>query len=279
MKIECGIVKDLLPLYVEQITSEASNRIIEEHLTECEQCKTIYLEMKSPDIHIQYDRKPAESFHKYVKKEKRKIELKAVAVTIAVVLLIVIIRLAAVGALVSLLAWGSTKAEVYEDMDVSHYLWYMGEEAKEEYIHKWGMDESIFPEKIIDGMNVTDYKMAYYNPWDAQYLSYLVIDYDEELYHAELKRLEHYDSTEYRGYFGAEGFTEGYALLAMEADPSYGLIYALTEENNQIIYVELIFCNYFMDIDYKNMIDENYLPVGFDATADNAYRQERLHDR
>ena len=62
----------------------------------------------------------------------------------------------------------------------------------------------------------------------------------------------------------------------MEADPSYGLIYALTEENNQIIYVELIFCNYFMDIDYKNMISEDYLPTGFDATVDSPYRQQRL---
>ena len=32
MKIECDIVKHLLPLYVEQITSEASNKAVEEHL-------------------------------------------------------------------------------------------------------------------------------------------------------------------------------------------------------------------------------------------------------
>ena len=279
MKIECDIVKDLLPLYVERISSEASNKMIGEHFKECEQCKTMYQKMKSPDIHIQYNRAPAESFNNYVKTEKRKVQLKAVAVTIAVVLLIIIIRLAAVGTLVGFLAWDSTKAEVYEDTDVGHYLWYMGEDAKEEYIHKWGMDESIFPEEITGEMNVTDYKMVYYDPWDAQYLSYLVADYDEEHYQSELKRLEDYDSTEYRGYFGAEGFSERYTLLAMEADPSYGLIYALAGEDNQIIYVELIFCNYFMDIDYKNMIHEDYLPIGFDATADNPYRQERLHDR
>lgn len=276
MKIECDVVKDLLPLYVEQISSEASNRVIEEHLAGCEQCKTIYQEMKSPEPHIQYDREPAESFHKYVKKEKRKLELKVAAVTAAVILLVVIVRLAAVGALVAFLAWDSTKAEVYEDTDVDHYLWYMGEDAKKEYAHKWGMDEGIFPEKITDEMNVTDYKMVYYDPWDAQYLSYLVVDYDEEHYHSELERLGDYDSTEYKGYFGAEGFTEGYTLLAMEADPSYGLIYALAGEGNQIIYVELIFCNYFMDIDYKDMINEDYLPTGFDATEDNPYRQQRL---
>ena len=276
MKIECDIVKDLLPLYVEQISSEASNRVIEEHLVECEQCKTIYQEMKSPELHIQYDREPAESFNKYVKKGKRKLGLKVAVITAAVILLVVVARLIAIGALVAFLALDGSKAEVCEDTDVSHYLWYMGEDAKEEYTHKWGMDESIFPEEITSEMNVTDYKMVYYDPWDAQYLSYLIVDYDEEHYLSELNRLEDYGSTEYRGYFGAEGFAEGYTLLAMEAHPDFGLIYALSGKNNQIIYVELIFCNYFMDIDYENMICEDYLPIGFDATADNAYRQEKL---
>ena len=276
MKIECDIVRDLLPLYVEQMSSEASNRVIEEHLAECEQCKIMYQEMKSPDLHIRYDRAPAESFNKYVKKEKRKIGLKAAALTTAIVLLVVIVRWVVIGAVMGFLAWDSAKAEIYEDTDVSHYLSYMGEDAKEEYVHKWGMDESIFPEEITSEMNVTDYKMVYYDPWDAQYLSYLVVDYDEEQYNLELKRLEEYESTEYRGYYEAEGFMEKYTLLAMEADPSYGLIYALAGEDNQIIYVELIFCNYFMDIDYENMICEDYLPIGFDATPDNPYRQERL---
>lgn len=279
MKIECDIVKDLLPLYVEQISSEASNRVVEEHLAECEQCKTIYREMKSPDLHIQYDREPAESFHKYVKKEKRKLELKVAIITAAAVLLVVIARLAAVGALVGFLALDSARAEVYEDTDVNHYLWYMGEGAREEYVRKWGMDESIFPGEITSEMDVADYKMVYYDPWDAQYLSYLIVEYDEEHYNLELNRLKNYNSTEYKGYFGAEEFAEKYTLLAMEADSSYGLIYALAGENNQIIYVELIFCNYFMDIDYKNMIHEDYLPIGFDATPDNSYRQERLHGR
>ncbi len=63
-------------------------------------------------------------------------------------------------------------------------------------------------------------------------------------------------------------------FLAIEVDPYYGLIYALGEENNQIIYVELIFCNYFYDIDYQDEIDIQYLPIGFDATPDNEYRQK-----
>jgi hypothetical protein len=139
------------------------------------------------------------------------------------------------------------------------------------------MDESIFPESITDNMDVLDYKMVYYNPWDAQYLSYLVVEYDDKSYEEEIQRLEQYDSKEYKGYFGTRGFRDKYRLLAIEVDPDHGLIYALGEENNQIIYVELIFCNYFYDIDYQDEIDIQYLPIGFDATPDNEYRQKRLN--
>ena len=126
-------------------------------------------------------------------------------------------------------------------------------------------------------MDVLDYKMVYYNPWDAQYLSYLVVEYDDKSYEEEIQRLGKYDSKEYKGYFGTRGFRDKYRLLAIEVDPDHGLIYALGEENNQIIYVELIFCNYFYDIDYQDEIDIQYLPIGFDATPDNEYRQKRLN--
>ncbi len=276
MRIECDIVKDLLPLYVEQITSETSNKAVEEHLKGCELCSKAYQEMKMPEPRIQYDRTPAESFHKYINRKKLRLGAIVAVITAAIILLVVFIRLALIGSLLSFLALDSMRAQIYEDTDVGHYLWYMGEGAQEAYVNKWGMDESIFPEEISGEMNVTDYKMVYYNPWDAQYLSYLVVEYDDRAYESELKRLTEYDSTEWRGYFGAEGFDEKYELLAMEAHPDYGLIYALSGENNQIVYVELIFCNYFYDLDYKNMIRAQYLPIGFDATTESAYRQQRL---
>ena len=201
---------------------------------------------------------------------------KGVVVIIVIILLVVIIRLAVLGVAFASLIVNSMKAEVYEDTDVSHYLWYMGDGAKKEYVRKWGMDESIFPKDISGDMNILDYKMVYYDPWDAQYLSYLVVEYAEEGYKLEEERLKQYESTEYRGYFCTEGFSDEYTLLAIRANPDYGLIYAITGGNYQIAYVEMIFCNYFYDIDYKTMIPEEYLPVGFDATVESPYRQQRL---
>lgn len=39
MKITCDIVKDLLPLYYDQVCSEDSKKVVEEHLEHCDKCK------------------------------------------------------------------------------------------------------------------------------------------------------------------------------------------------------------------------------------------------
>lgn len=39
MKIECCAVRDLLPLYVEELVSEETAALIKEHLEECEACR------------------------------------------------------------------------------------------------------------------------------------------------------------------------------------------------------------------------------------------------
>ena len=278
MKIDCDIIKDLLPLYVEGLASEKSGSVVEEHLEECESCKKIYQEMRRPKPQVRYDREPAESFRKFVKKEKRKLGIKTAVVTAAIILAVGAARVLMAGGAFAFLMWDSAAAEIFEDTDVSHYSRYMGEDADEEYVRKWDMNESIFPEKITEKMRVTDYKMVYYNPWDAQYLSYLVVEYGEEDYNAEVERLKKYASTEYIGFYGADGFAEGYTLLAMEADPYHGFVYALETEGRQIVYVELIFCNYFYDLDYREIIPKEYLPVGFDATRDNPYRKQMLEE-
>jgi predicted anti-sigma-YlaC factor YlaD len=45
--IPCEIIQDLMPLYVDELTSELSNAEIEIHLDECEHCKEKYISMKT----------------------------------------------------------------------------------------------------------------------------------------------------------------------------------------------------------------------------------------
>ena len=48
MKTNCDIIRDLLPLYAEHITSEASNALVEAHLAECEACRAELEQMEQP---------------------------------------------------------------------------------------------------------------------------------------------------------------------------------------------------------------------------------------
>lgn len=55
----------------------------------------------------------------------------------------------------------------------------------------------------------------------------------------------------------------------------FRFVYALGDEGSRrIIYVEIIFCNYFMDLDYQKYIAAEYLPDGFDASRGNPYRKK-----
>lgn len=156
--------------------------------------------------------------------------------------------------------------------DKTKYEDVIGKDAKGEYQNKWDMSEEIFPSSIKN-LNIKDFKMVYYNPWDAEYLAYLVVDYDDEAYLKEKERLNEIGIDDYKGIYGVTGF-KNYELLAMNSDSYQGFVYAITKDNNEIIYVEMIFCNYFMDINYKKEIPNEYLPDNFDATLNNPYQKK-----
>ena len=47
--MKCEIIQDLLPSYIDGLTSEVSNQEIEVHLKECTECRRYLEEMKSAD--------------------------------------------------------------------------------------------------------------------------------------------------------------------------------------------------------------------------------------
>lgn len=65
----CEVIKDLLPSYIDELTSEASNRLIEEHLAGCEACRETLNSMK--------EKTPADTIEEkteidFLKKNRRK---------------------------------------------------------------------------------------------------------------------------------------------------------------------------------------------------------------
>lgn len=70
-EIPCEVVKDLLPSYIDGLTSEVSGEAIAEHLAQCQSCREVLEAMQCPeDIPIEQKEKVEIDF---LKKQKRKL--------------------------------------------------------------------------------------------------------------------------------------------------------------------------------------------------------------
>ena len=87
MKYECDIIKDLIPLYIDDVLSENSKIFVKDHIDSCESCRKYY-EKLSSDVKIpvsretrKYDLKPME----YLKASlSRKIIRRVLAVVLVI---------------------------------------------------------------------------------------------------------------------------------------------------------------------------------------------------
>ena len=72
----CAIVKDLLPLYIEDMVSDETKRFIKEHLNDCEDCRNDLQSLKGDDTFSTPDTTPEEEikpFRKAVRKLNRQL--------------------------------------------------------------------------------------------------------------------------------------------------------------------------------------------------------------
>ena len=290
--LRCEIVQDLLPLYTENMVSPYTAQEVNSHLAGCAECSAKFKEMSATAPNVQMRMDTAQRFVNYQKKTKKKTIVPVIIIAAIVVFLIFIGCCIATLALVGVFTYETASSENVQglgqspfadftiDEDEQNYSRYMGENALEEYRNKLDMDESIFPAELTENIKVRNYKMLYYNPFDPQYLSYLTVTYSPEDYEKEIQRLNAYESTDYKGIYGATGFNGG-EPLAVYADEYHGFVYAINtpDTENTITYCELIFCNYFMDVEYEDFMPIEYLPDGFDATVENPYRNKMLREQ
>ena len=47
--IPCGVIRDLLPLYTEELCSEESRTLVENHLKDCPDCRSLKESMKKTE--------------------------------------------------------------------------------------------------------------------------------------------------------------------------------------------------------------------------------------
>ena len=191
---------------------------------------------------------------------------KRIAIIVGIVIAVLIIPvILLIGLLSALFIPEKEKITQTEQYEV-----YLGADGK--YKQNYVGYNDIFPDSLEKAEQVEDFVYYYYNPFDANYFGYLVCEYSQEEFNEEVARLNSLESEPYERVYGIKEFP--YDLCAVYADETYGVIYALADEDEkEIIYVALEFCNYFTDIDYREMMDEKYLPVGFDAMPGNDTRK------
>lgn len=151
--------------------------------------------------------------------------------------------------------------------DIENYSNYIGDNAIDEYSSKWGMDESIFPNEIRDSMKVDEFSFTYYNPWDAEYVGYLTVTYSQDEFDSELERLSKKGQDYYKGLYGVTGEPDNYSLLAINADSTWGFVYAIKpeDESTSITYVEVIFPSK-LEMKLDNYLPKEYQLSGMDVS-------------
>ncbi|WP_143321101.1 zf-HC2 domain-containing protein [Clostridium sp. HBUAS56010] len=96
--LDCNIVRDMLPLYAEKLTSEESNTAIRQHLEQCEDCSKYLVNIQKPidcptvpKMEIDYMRKVKNSF------KRRAYILSGVIAVFCIILLGIFLRLFIIG--------------------------------------------------------------------------------------------------------------------------------------------------------------------------------------
>ena len=71
MRHECGLISDLLPLYQENLASEASRKAVEEHLPECDKCSAELKDLQKPQGSLPAAALPLEHISRGIRTKRR----------------------------------------------------------------------------------------------------------------------------------------------------------------------------------------------------------------
>ena len=91
MTKQCEIVKDLLPLYADEVCSESSAELVKEHLKNCPDCLECYNQMCSKTDVETLEKEKAEVIKRHEKKEKKIIRRKILVLMLVIAIVFPII--------------------------------------------------------------------------------------------------------------------------------------------------------------------------------------------
>lgn len=90
-RVSCDVIEDLIPLYAEDMLSEDSSKLVEEHLDACEECRAYLNELKEMEaLPPDTDTKPLKNIQQTIQKKKWHAILLSILITLFVSALAVI---------------------------------------------------------------------------------------------------------------------------------------------------------------------------------------------
>ena len=86
MKLSCDVIRDILPLYAENMVSDDTKALVDEHLPGCESCSNALARMRSAiSIPPETDIKPLNSLKQSITKERILAAWQAILITLSVI--------------------------------------------------------------------------------------------------------------------------------------------------------------------------------------------------
>lgn len=83
MRISCNMIRDILPLYVEDMASQDTRDLVEEHIASCENCKKRLEEMRTfEEPPVDTDIAPLRNIQNTLRKKKAQTIILSVMVTL-----------------------------------------------------------------------------------------------------------------------------------------------------------------------------------------------------
>ena len=99
-KIPCEVVQDLFPSYIDHLTSETTNKVIESHLTECDHCKSVLDSMCGESDETFTPDEPGKKEIDFLKKNRarnRKVIVTSLAAAVLIIFGVFFIRMYVIG--------------------------------------------------------------------------------------------------------------------------------------------------------------------------------------
>lgn len=117
MKYECGIIRDLLPLYHDNVCSGESRGAVDEHLTECNECAEYYEKLSDKQTELVVPEREQQKAASFKAVSRRFRHGREIAVMVAVALAVIVF----VGAIITAITIMSRTIQkiMYEDGNIS----------------------------------------------------------------------------------------------------------------------------------------------------------------